>query len=235
MATNTKPVRQGKLPPLEAGDRLTLDEFLRRYEAMPNVKAELIDGRVVMPSPVRQQAHGKPHSWMTTWLGTYEASTPGTETGIESTLKLDIGNGPQPDTFLRLLPEFGGRTMLAENDYLVGGPELVVEIAASSVSYDLHDKFELYRRHGVKEYLVWRAEDHEIDWFVLRQGRYEPLAAGEDGVTRSEVHPGLWLDRPALLRGDLATVLEVLRRGLETPEHAEFVARLQNALSKPRD
>lgn len=235
MATNTKPVRHGKLPPLEAGDRLTLDEFLRRYEAMPNVKAELIDGRVVMPSPVRQQAHGKPHSWMTTWLGTYEASTPGTETGIESTLKLDIGNGPQPDTFLRLLPECGGRTMLAENDYLIGGPELVTEIAASSVSYDLHDKFELYCRHGVMEYVVWRVEEEAIDWFVLHEGHYELLIAGDDGVSRSQVFPGLWLDRPALLRGELASVIEMLRRGLESPEHVEFVARLQNALSKPRE
>ncbi len=188
-----------------------------------------------MPSPVRQRAHGKPHSWMSTWLGTYEASTPGVESGIESTLRLDVRNGPQPDTFLRILSECGGQTTVGEDDYVVGGPELVVEVAASSVSFDLHDKFDIYRRHGVKEYLVWRVEDREFDWFVLREGEYKPLAASEDGVTRSEIFPGLWLDRAALLRGELNVVLDVLRRGLESAEHAEFVVRLRNASSAPRE
>jgi hypothetical protein len=41
-------------PLLEAGDRLSRDEFERRYERMPHLKkAELIEGIVYLPSPVR--------------------------------------------------------------------------------------------------------------------------------------------------------------------------------------
>ncbi|MBA3315001.1 MAG: Uma2 family endonuclease [Planctomycetaceae bacterium] len=215
---------------LRNGDRLTLSEFLRRYEAMPGIKAELIDGRVYLVlSPVRHEAHGKPHSRIIHWLATYEVGTPGTETGTESTLKLDLDNGPQPDVFLRLLPHCGGASRNTEDDYISGGPELIAEIASSSINYDLHDKFELYRRHGVKEYVVWRVEDRAIDWFVLCEGRYEPLIVSDDGVARSEVFPGLWLDLAALLSGDLAATIDTLRRGIDSPEHAAFVERLRSA------
>ncbi|HEX6984578.1 MAG TPA: Uma2 family endonuclease [Planctomycetaceae bacterium] len=217
-------------PPLRNGDRLTLDEFWRRYEAMPGVKAELIDGRVyIVPSPVRHRDHGKPHYRIVNWIGQYEIATPGVDGSNDSTIRLDLDNGPQPDCFLRILPELGGRTVDTEDGYIAGGPELIAEISASSVSYDLHDKLHVYRRHGVKEYLVWRVEDAAIDWFVLRGGRYEPLTPDEAGVLRSETFPGLWLDPAAMLRGDLAAVLDVLRKGLETPEHAAFVGRLRAA------
>jgi hypothetical protein len=69
----------------------------------------------------------------------------------------------------------------------------------------------------------------EMDWFVLREGRYEKLPVGTDGILRSTVFPGLWLDPTALLKGDLAMVLAVLQRGIQSPEHAEFVARLARA------
>jgi hypothetical protein len=72
---------------------------------------------------------------------------------------------------------------------------------------------------------VW---DEAVDWFVLRGGRFEPLPLAE-GIYRSEVLPGLWLDPAAVVRGDLARVLQVLQQGLASPEHAAFVARLQQA------
>ena len=103
---------------------------------------------------------------------------------------------------------------------------MVAEVAASSASYDLHTKLEAYRRNGVREYIVWRTLDQAIDWFSLRGERYQPLAAGPDGVFRSEVFPGLWLDPAALIRGDLKRVRTVLQEGLATPQHADFVARL---------
>jgi Uma2 family endonuclease len=106
---------------------------------------------------------------------------------------------------------------------------LVAEVAASSASYDLHDKLDAYRRNGVQEYLVCRVLEGRIDWFVLRGGRYELIVPAEDGTLRSTVFPGLWLDPSALLRGDLAAVLTVVRRGLNTPEHAAFQAELQGA------
>jgi Uma2 family endonuclease len=215
------------VPPLENGDRLTRAEFERRYDAMPGLKkAELIEGEVYVGSPVRHRQHGKPHGQIMTWIGTYAASTPGVEFGDNSSIRLDLDNMPQPDAFLMIESGRGGRARISEDDYLEGAPELVAEIAASSVSYDLGRKLHAYRRNGVKEYIVWRVKDREIDWFVLREGQYQSLAPGPDGVVRSEAFPGLWLDPAALLRGELAAVLDAVRRGLDSPEHAAFVAGL---------
>jgi Uma2 family endonuclease len=159
------------MEPLENGERLTAPEFLRRYEAMPEVKkAELIEGIVYMPSPVRFDAHAVPNTLIQTWLRTYSAKTPGTQVGGNGTVRLDIKNVPQPDVVLRITEEYGGRSRLDEKGYLVGPPELVVEIAASSTSIDLHDKLRAYRCNGVKEYLVWRTLDDAVDWFVLADG-----------------------------------------------------------------
>jgi Uma2 family endonuclease len=207
---------------------LTREEFERRYEAMPHLKkAELIEGVVYVPSPVRHRYHGKQHSRLVAWLVHYEASTPGVEVGDNSTVRLDLDNEPQPDCLLFILPESGGQIRFAEDGYIEGAPDLVAEIAASSASYDLHAKLNVYRRNEVREYIVWRVYDHQIDWYVLRGGAYELLAAGPDGILRSTVFPGLDLDPAALLRGDLAAAFAVVQQGLNTPRHAEFVARLR--------
>jgi hypothetical protein len=220
------------VPPLRAGDRLTCVEFERRYRAMHDVnKAELIEGRVYMPSPVATDDHAAPHFDFITWLGCYRAATPGVQGGDNGTLRLDLDNRPQPDAFLRILSNFGGQSLLSEDGYVERAPEWVGEIAASSVSYDLHDKLEAYLRNGVREYVVWRVLDAEVDWFVLREGRYERLALSPAGYFQSEVFPGLWLDPAALLRGDLATVLKVVQQGVASPEHAAFVKHLQEKAS----
>ena len=219
---NTEYVRE-----LRAGDRLTRAEFERRYAAMPHVKkAELIEGVVYLPSPVSQDDHGGPHFNVVGWLAVYQAGTPGVEGGDNSTLRLDLDNEPQPDAFLRILPEHGGQSRNS-GKYVAGAPELIVELAASSASYDLHDKLRAYRRNEVREYVVWRVWDRAIDWFLLREDRYERLAPDAAGQYRSEVLSGLWLDAAALLRGDLAQVIAVLQQGLAAPEHAHFVSRLQ--------
>jgi Uma2 family endonuclease len=215
-------------PPLENGDRLTRDEFERRYEAMPALKkAELIEGVVYMPSPVRQPEHSGPHFDLIGWLAYYRAGTPGVEGGDNATLRLDLDNEPQPDAFLRVLPSHGGRSRTSEDCYVEGPVELVAEVASSSASYDLHAKLNVYRRNGIAEYLVWRVLDREIDWFILRQGQYVRLPLAADGTYASEVFPGLRLEPAALLAGNLARVLQVLQQQLGSPEHAAFVARLQ--------
>lgn len=216
-----------KVPPLENGDVLTRAEFERRYEAMPHLKkAELIEGVVYVPSPVRHRAHSRPHFHLAAWLGQYEAGTPGVEAGDNGSVRLDLDNEPQPDALLFIDPACGGQAHIDADDYIAGAPELVVEVAASSASYDLHVKLRVYRRNGVREYIVWRVLDKEIDWFVLRAGQYERMAVDTTGLLKSEVFPGLWLDPAALVRGDLATVLAVGQRGLGSPEHVAFVARL---------
>jgi Uma2 family endonuclease len=215
------------VPPLEPGDRLSRAEFERRYEAMPELKkAELIEGVVYMPSPVRLRRHGSPHFRLVTWLGVYEGATPGVIGADNATTRLDLDNEPQPDVVLFIDPDKGGQASVSSDDYLENGPELVAEIASSSASHDLHTKLQVYRRSGVREYIVWRVPDQEIDWFVLRAGEFVRLPVHDDGVYRSEVFPGLWLDIAALVRGDLKCVLATLQGGLASPEHATLVARL---------
>jgi hypothetical protein len=214
------------IPILEPGDRLTRGEFERRYATMPNLKkAELIEGVVYMPSPVRAEQHGEPDSNLAGWLFIYKLHTPGLWSPSNATVRLDQDNEPQPDNILMIRPNYGGQTQLDEG-YIEGPPELVAEISASSVSIDLHTKLKVYRRNGVKEYIVWRVFDRAIDWFILRDGEYVLLAADSDGILRSETFPGLWLNVSAMLEEKLDVVLATLQQGISSPGHKEFVAQL---------
>lgn len=215
----------GGVPALEMGDRLARLEFERRYQAMPELKkAELIEGVVYMPSPVKP-LHGGPHLLLAGWITYYLAQTPGLEAADNATVRLDESNEPQPDLLLALPPAAGGQLRIDEDGYYTGKPELIAEVAASSVSYDLHAKLRVYQRQAVREYLVWRTRDCEIDWFHLDQGAFVPLVAA-DGILKSAVFPGLWLDRAALLRRDLPRVFAVLQEGISSAEHAAFVRSL---------
>ena len=215
------------IPPLENGDQLTRAEFERRYEAMPWLKkAELIEGVVYMGSPVHSEIHAQPHGLMVTLLGLYRLSTPGLVLDDNGTLRLDPDNEPQPDIMLRIDADKGGASYISADDYVEGAPELIVEISASSASYDLREKRRVYRRNGVREYLVWQIYDGRLDWWALREGEYQPLQPDEAGVVKSEVFPGLWLDVPALLANDPAKTLATLQQGLASEEHAAFAAKL---------
>jgi Putative restriction endonuclease len=203
------------IPPLENGDRLSCAEFERRYEAMPDgCKAELIEGMVYMAAALRFKSHGRPHGRMMTWLGTYEAETIGVEIADNVSVRLDGTNDPQPDIALILAPAFGGQTRITDDDYIEGAPELIAEISASTVSIDLGSKKTAYERNGVQEYIVWRVLDEAIDWFILQDGQYIELLPDEDGITRSQIFPGLWLDRSALVAGEMKQVLTVLKLGV---------------------
>jgi Uma2 family endonuclease len=215
------------IPPLENGDLLTRAEFERRYEAMPWLKkAELIEGVVFMGSPVHSEVHAQPHGLMVTLLGLYRLSTPGVLLDDNGTLRLDPDNEPQPDVMLRIDADKGGASYISTDDYVEGAPELVVEISASSASYDLREKRRVYRRNGVREYIVWQIYDGRLDWWALREGEYQPLPSDAAGVVKSEVFPGLWLDVPALLENDPAKTLATLQQGIASEEHAAFVAKL---------
>jgi Uma2 family endonuclease len=215
-----------KAPPMRDGDRMTREEFERAWDAMPEVKkAELIEGVVYM-TPV-SRSHGTPHFDFIGWLWLYRLLTPGTEGAADTSIRFDDDNMPQPDALLRILETHGGRSNVDTDGYYVSGPELVAEISRTTTSYDLGVKRDVYRRFGVQEYVVWRVEDRAIDWFVLRGGSYTPLAAGADGVLRSEVFPGLWLDPTALVTGDAVRLLSVAQRGHGSPEHGEFIRLLQ--------
>ncbi len=232
--TIARPAPSTRIPPLQNGDRLTRAEFERRYDTTPNLKkAELIEGVVYMPPPVSFNEHGGPHFDLIGWLGMYRMATSGVVGGDNASFRLDLDNMPQPDAFLLILPEYGGQARLSPDGYVVGAPELVFEVAASNVSYDMNVKKNVYRRSSVREYGVWRVQDQAVDWFALRDGEYDPLVLDAAGCYESEVFPSLRLDVAALIRGDMARVAQVQQAGLARPEHTGFTAQLQATLSSP--
>jgi hypothetical protein len=134
-------------------------------------------------------------------------------------------NTPQPDNAIKILPEYGGQSRI-EGPYQAGAPELIAEVAVSSYSRDFGAKKRLYERMEVREYLIALPRSSELVWFELTSDGFAPMAPRADGIFRSAVFPGLWLDPEALWNLDLARVNAVLQQGLATPEHAEFAARL---------
>jgi Uma2 family endonuclease len=195
---------------LEPGDHLTREEFHRRYLANPQIKkAELIDGVVYVPSPVRGDYHGKPQGFVMLWLGTYALELPEAECMDNATLLLDGVVEVQPDAML-WRPKVDGPYLNARG-FVEGPPQLVVEVAASSASYDLHEKKEAYRRNGIPEYVVWRVLNKTIDWFRLEGGQYVLIQPDADGLIESEQFPGLKLHVQSMVDGDLKTVLAHLR------------------------
>jgi hypothetical protein len=226
MPPTQTPPRRKPLPPLENGDRLDQKTFHARYEAMSeDTRAQLIGGIVYMPSP-QKNPHGRSQKLVVRWLDEYEEATPGTEGLSNSTNKLGPKSEPEPDGCLLILPEYGGQAWEDADLYLNGAPELVAEISWATESIDLHAKKDDYEKAGVREYIVVALRLQHVFWFVRRRGKFKELAPGDDGLFRSEVFPGLWLDPAALLRRDRKRLLVVLRQGLASPEHAAFVARL---------
>jgi len=215
--------------PLVTGDRLDRAEFHRRYLALPDLKkAELVEGIVYVPSPVRTDLHAIPDAAVHGWLIAYAAATPGVQVAANGTVLLGERSEVQPDALVRIDPDRGGRSRLTAEGYVAGPPELVVEIAASSASYDAQAKRDAYRRAGVREYLLWRTHDGAIDWWALEASgrRYIPLPTGDDGLVASRVLPGLALDVAAMLAGDLAAVLAAQNARHGAADHRAFVERL---------
>src|SRR4051794_3739524 len=214
-------------PKLQDGARMSQPEFHRLYEQTPeDFKAELIEGVVYVASPLKIR-HGKNHIQLGTLLCLYEAQTPGVECCDNTTVILGPDNEPQPDLFLRVLPECGGQSRTTPDDYVEGPPELVAEVADSTRSVDLKEKRQEYARHGVLEYLVLDLRDNRLHWFDLRAGR--DLWPDADGVYRIGRFPGLWLHGEGLIAHDSQRLLATLDAGLATREHAEFVERLAMA------
>jgi Uma2 family endonuclease len=233
MSTISRPPAERRTRPvpfLVNGQRMKQPEFHRRYEACPpHEKWELIGGIVYMTSPLRY-----PHGAYDFSLGgafvLYAAATPGVEGAHNATSILGEESEPQPDLSLRISAEYGGRSRVNEAEYLEGPPELIAEIAYSSIDIDMHRKREDYERAGVAEYLVVCIEEQQLHWFDFRTG--QPIRPTRQGAYRSRVFPGLWIDGPALLARDSKRLIEVIQRGLASPEHARFVKRLQTEWRK---
>src|SRR5438552_13033280 len=213
-------------PLLLNGDHLTVPEFERRYGAMPEIKkAELIEGIVVMSPPI-SNTHGESHGTITYLLKRYAQATPGISLGLNASVRLDGNNEYQPDALLRIESGKLAHSKVGPDGLLEGGPEFVAEIAVSSAAYDLHEKKAVYQRCRVPEYFVWQVVDSQIHSFALERGDYVELEPRTDGVIRSRIFPGLWLDVRALVAGAEEKVSRTLERGIKSAEHATFVKRL---------
>ena len=215
------------VPPLMNGDRMKQPEFHRRYEAYPeDVKFELIGGIVYMASPLRR-AHGSYHPTLSGVLLLYQAATPGLELLDNTTTILGEESEPQPDLELRILSEYGGQSRETKDDYVEGPPELTAEIAHSTRAIDMHRKRDDYAQAGVLEYIVLCVEEQELYWWHFPSGRR--IKPDRQGILRSRVFPGLWIDGRALMARDTKRLIEVVQQGLASRQHAAFVKRLLKA------
>ncbi len=216
------------IPRLEAGDCLDQATFHERYQAMPSdFRAELIGGMVIVPSPLSSE-HGQYHALIMGWLTNYWGATPGVRAQDNATTILGETSEPQPDGALLIEAGHGGQTVLSDSGYTVGPPELIVEVASSSESIDLNAKRRDYERAGVLEYVVLAIRPQVVRWFVLRHGGYEEIEADAEGLFKSVVFPGLWLNQEALCQLDVTQVMATLHQGLASPEHGAFVQQLRS-------
>ncbi|RLT32143.1 MAG: Uma2 family endonuclease [Chloroflexi bacterium] len=221
------------LPPLESGDRLTRAEFERRYEAMPHLKkAELIKGVVYIGASV-PILHAEAQADIVGVCGFYTIYTPGISAADNGSLRMDDENELQPDLSLWIDRAGKGRARVDEDDFLVGAPELIVEVVDNREAYNLQDKMDVYRDKGVQELSLWRVADDRFDWFRLEGDEYQRITPDEKGIITSTTFPGLWLNAQALIAGNLAAVMGDLQAGLQSDEHRHFVEWLASDDDKP--
>ena len=215
-------------PTLRDGERLNREEFVNRWEALPNLKfAELIGGIVHLRLFPLSLDHSDGGFTISNWLGAYAFATPGCVGSNDATWYMR-DDAPQPECSLRILPEYGGQSSTITRDgkrFGVGAPELIVEVSLSTRDVDLGEKKELYRKAGVLEFPCIQPEKKKLNWFRLVGTKYVELKP-KGGIYQSMVFPGLWLDTKAFFAGDSARVLDVLRDGLASPEYLMFKREL---------
>ena len=200
-------------PELHNGDRMSPEEFLWRWEQIPELKqAELIEGVVYLSSPV-SRPHGSYDSILGAWLN-YDACAVKQDFEIcHNTTVLLSDSTPQPDIYMTRLPTGGRETAAAK--YLAYAPDLVVEISYSSKSLDLGPKLAAYRSAGLGESITVLLEERRAEWRVLSGTRYRLLHPATDGVLRSPNFPGLWLDTEALFPPDRQRLFAAVDRGVK--------------------
>jgi Uma2 family endonuclease len=222
-------------PFLYDGQRLDQPTFHELYlKTSERFRAELIDGVVHLRNGRVSSRHGQSHSALIGFLFQFSLDTPGTRAMGRVTVIFGPKSELEPDIMLLIGRDSGGRMQTNPEGILVGTAELVIEIGDDTLEIDLNAKKADYERAGANEYLVLDVPNRRFRWFVNRGGRFETLPRDEDGLYRSPTFPGLWLDPEAFLRDDGLAVMATLRRGLESPQHADFVERLrQNRSNRP--
>jgi hypothetical protein len=221
------------VPPFENGDRLDQKTFHDLYERTPfRFRAELVDGIVYLKIPKPVRLRRRPRLSLSVWLGAYEAETEGVQIAMHATNILIDRNETHPYQTVIVDPALGGRTSINADDFVEGGAELLVEIAERSCSLPYHKKFEQYQKANVREYIIVNLESRNFNWFTNTANGFQPIKPNADGIMKSRVLPGLWLDREATLNDNNKRVRAVLDSGLASPEHAKFVTKLQRKLKR---
>ena len=224
-------------PLLATGMRIGRGEFLRRLQQLEaegqTVHAEWLEGVVTVMDTPDTESHGSPQGAAAMLLKLYEAYTPGVFAATAGGVILDEGE-LEPDVLLAIRPEFAGQMSRTADGKLTGPPELIVEIANTSVLRDTRVKRLAYERAGVREYLVHAVRDRQILCDRLVGERFEFVAL-DDGVFRSEIFPGLWIDCDALVAGDLPKAVATAEAGRARPEHAAFAQSLVAAEAAKKD
>lgn len=218
-------------PPLQAGDQFDAQAFLSRWQQMPELRrAELIDRRVrLLSSPVTTR-HGRPAGVLMQWAGYYAGITPGLTLLPDTTTILDDRNVVQPDVQLDLPASLGGSTTEDDNHHVVGPPELVAEAAFASASTDFGETFNRYEAAGVREYVLLRASEHAVDWWVNTDHGFTPIRPDEQGILHSTVFPGLCMRPAMLLAGDAGGLFRLIQHACDASDaHRALVASLADA------
>ena len=227
------PVETINRPVLYTGQRLDQPTFHELYlRADEGFRAELIEGVVSLMNMPLFEDHGRPEAEISGLLFLYTMETPGTIVQGNTTVILDRENEVQPDSALKIDPEWGGQTSRDSRGATIGCPELVIEIASSSLRMDLNAKRQLYEQAGALEYLVFDVLHQKFHWFVRLEGGFQPLPIDADGLYRSRAFPGLWIHEAAFVEGDKRAVFLAIRSGTASPEHALFVDRLRQGVTR---
>jgi len=131
--------------------RFTVEQFHRLCEAVPEQRLELIDGEVLQVIAKGTRHTAVVHHLITTIQAVLTAAhDPALQLRVESPLDLGPANEPEPDLAL---------VARRDDNYWEAHPTaadtaLVIEVADTSLAFDLEAKARLYAAAGIPAYWV---------------------------------------------------------------------------------
>jgi len=168
--------------------KMTAGQFLRLGEDPPGVRLELVNGEVaVSPSPTPKHSHVVTQLVVLLGANVFERDLGELHQDVDTIL--DQFNVRRPDVLFFSKPRVG---FIGEKA-MEGPPDLAVEvISPSSVETDRTDKFEQYRKAGVKYYWIIDPAMRTFEAFQLKARRYVQIGRGSGAdVVRFPPFPGL--------------------------------------------